>query len=338
MYVISLIQTPSPNRTTSIYFGMAVFCCCRNNGRSNSYKIVEGNSIVTHTKARSAHYDANDGGVDRFVVSDDLVSWDVPYMGYKPVNYTTKNILEDKPVWADPDVSDNEAFSKIKFNILDGSVNRVSFVREYQVVDGVPINPIGRTGVRGRGLLGKWGPNHAADPIVTRWKRGTNGKIIKHQDGRQILEFVAIQRRDTQEWAIPGGMVDANEEVSLTLKREFNEEALNSLEGEQKEQTKKAIKEVFKNGLVIYKGYVDDPRNTDNAWMETVASNFHDEKGTTVGKIPLSAGDDAQAVRWLSIDRPLKLYASHSDFIEKVCVQRKAYFAKTQVNKYTVEI
>ena len=29
-------------------------------------------------------------------------------------------------------------------------------------------NPIGRTGMAGRGLLGKWGPNHAADPIVTR--------------------------------------------------------------------------------------------------------------------------------------------------------------------------
>ena len=24
-----------------------------------------------------------------------------------------------------------------------------------------------------RGLLGKWGPNHAADPVVTRWMPGT---------------------------------------------------------------------------------------------------------------------------------------------------------------------
>ena len=28
--------------------------------------------------------------------------------------------------------------------------------------------------------------------------------------------------------------------------------------------------------------YVDDPRNTDNAWMETVAFNFHDESGDKV--------------------------------------------------------
>lgn len=31
----------------------------------------------------------------------------------------------------------------------------------------VPVNPVGRTGLIGRGHLGRWGPNHAADPIVT---------------------------------------------------------------------------------------------------------------------------------------------------------------------------
>ena len=30
-------------------------------------------------------------------------------------------------------------------------------------------NPMGRTGMIGRGLLGRWGPNHAADPVVTRY-------------------------------------------------------------------------------------------------------------------------------------------------------------------------
>ena len=39
------------------------------------------------------------------------------------------------------------------------------------------------------------------------------------------LQMVAIQRRDTKEWAIPGGMVDAGESVSVTLRREFTEEA-----------------------------------------------------------------------------------------------------------------
>ena len=33
----------------------------------------------------------------------------------------------------------------------------------------------------------------------------------------QVLEFVAIQRRDTGAWAIPGGMVDPGEKVGGTI-------------------------------------------------------------------------------------------------------------------------
>lgn len=49
---------------------------------------------------------------------------------------------------------------------------------------------------------------------------------------RNILEMVAIQRRDNLMWAIPGGMVDPGEKATATLKREFTEEALNSNKGE----------------------------------------------------------------------------------------------------------
>lgn len=45
---------------------------------------------------------------------------------------------------------------------------------------------------------------------------------------RKILQMVAIERLDTKEWAIPGGMVDPGEKVSETVKREFMEEALSS--------------------------------------------------------------------------------------------------------------
>ena len=64
-------------------------------------------------------------------------------------------------------------------------------------------NPIGRTGMIGRGCLGRWGPNHAADPIVTRWKRDGDGKVVM-VGGKPKLEFVAIKRKDTGDWAIPG--------------------------------------------------------------------------------------------------------------------------------------
>lgn len=66
-----------------------------------------------------------------------------------------------------------------KWNKVDGPINRASFSGTYDVVDGLPRNPFGRTGIIGRGLLGRWGPNHAVDPIVTRWKREMSGRIIQ---------------------------------------------------------------------------------------------------------------------------------------------------------------
>ena len=78
-------------------------------------------------------------------------------------------------------------------------MNRASHEGEYLVdSSNRPLNIRGRTGVSGRGVLGKWGPNHAADPVVTRWKLNELGEKVVHEtSGKPILEFVCIQRRDT---------------------------------------------------------------------------------------------------------------------------------------------
>merc|ERR1712226_594945 len=156
--------------------------------------------------------------------------------------------------------------------------------------------------------------------IVTRWKRTENGDILKDRESEKpILQFVSIQRRDTGEWAIPGGMVDPGETVSTTVIREFMEEAMDST-GEGKnniEEFEEMVGKFFANGKEIFSGYVDDPRNTDNAWMETVAFLFHDESGSTIGKFDLKAGDDAKALKWTDISSDVELYASHALFVEK---------------------
>ena len=74
------------------------------------------------------------------------------------------------------------------------------------------------------------------------------------------------------------------------------EEALDSTtaSGDKKREMEAMVDSFFKRGEEIYKGYVDDPRNTDNAWMETVAFLFHDGAGDEIGKFELRAGDDAQ--------------------------------------------
>ncbi len=38
----------------------------------------------------------------------------------------------------------------------------------YKLDNGLPVNPFGRTGLRGRGSLPRWGPNHYLMLIITR--------------------------------------------------------------------------------------------------------------------------------------------------------------------------
>ena len=61
-------------------------------------------------------------------------------------------------------------------------------------------------------------------------------------------------------------MQDPNEVGVATLVREFKEEAGNVSDAERS-KFDAMVDELFRdsNGRVIYRGYVDDPRNTDNA-------------------------------------------------------------------------
>ena len=84
---------------------------------------------------------------------------------------------------------------------------------------------------------------------------------------KPILQFVCILRKDTREYAIPGGMVEKKEKVTDTLQREFHEETLNfpDMNERDKQRLLATIKDVFENGGIrIYCGYVDDPRYAES--------------------------------------------------------------------------
>lgn len=80
------------------------------------------------------------------------------------------------------------------------------------------------------------------------------------------------------------------------------------------------------HGKEIYSGYVDDPRNTDNAWIETTAYNFHDEIGEFLGGMHFEAGDDAKGVCWLDIDKNMILYANHREMVGNVAAMHAAHW------------
>eukprot|EP00035_Acanthoeca_spectabilis_P013128 m.238780 g.238780 ORF g.238780 m.238780 type:complete len:374 (-) comp15810_c0_seq2:117-1238(-) len=279
---------------------------------------------LPHVNARTSPYTRSD--VHRMKVPDDQLSWeaetDAPY---DPPHYDAPSVLQSPP-WADP-VSP----AGLVFNAVDAvhQIDRTSYEGEYAIdpVRKLPLNPRGRTGLRGRGLLGRYGPNHAADPVITRWMRDDCGAMLLTPAGLPRLEFVAIKRNDTGEWAIPGGMVDPGENISATLKREFGEETMASLElpSDQLDELKENLDRVLKDGVVVYRGYVDDHRNTDNAWMETTCVNFHDETGASTRPFKLAAGDDAGDVAWTPFYEEMPLYATHTVFLSLINEMRVSW-------------
>ncbi len=70
---------------------------------------------------------------------------------------------------------------------------------------GYPKNPMGRTGVRGRGALMRYGPNKEIMAIVTRWKKTKNRPI--YVERRKLLEFIAVKDPLTGSSIIPGDKI-----------------------------------------------------------------------------------------------------------------------------------
>ena len=82
---------------------------------------------------------------------------------------------------------------------------------------------------------------------------------IDANDERASAAMVAVQRADTGEWAIPGGMVEAGQVVSAQVKKEFEEECFAGDSKEHGEENRKRLEWIFHRGVEVYRGYVDDP-------------------------------------------------------------------------------
>jgi ADP-ribose pyrophosphatase YjhB (NUDIX family) len=175
-----------------------------------------------------------------------------------------------------------------------------------------PRNPVGPTGLRGRGLLGNWGANQASDPLITRLN------LAQRSESNPLgVEFLMIKRLDNGQWALPGGML---ERANGALPKGPMKQALTELF----EESGLDLEGTFdRDSQLIYAGYVDDPRNTDNAWMESSVFHLHltEALRMTIGERKLNAlaaGDDAGAAKWAPVGGLdyLKLFASHRKFVD----------------------
>ncbi|XP_075440723.1 transient receptor potential cation channel subfamily M member 2-like, partial [Ascaphus truei] len=69
----------------------------------------------------------------------------------------------------------------------------------------------------------------------------------------------------------------------------------------------------------VLRGYLDDPRNTDNAWVETRAVNLHlESKGDLDSLIKnLQDSGSERSLLWLLVDRRIALYANEKEILQR---------------------
>nr|XP_027784898.1 transient receptor potential cation channel subfamily M member 2 isoform X6 [Marmota flaviventris] len=176
---------------------------------------------------------------------------------------------------------------------------------------------MGRTGLRGRGSLSCFGPNHALHPVVTRWRRNQDGAICR-KSIKKMLEVLVVKRPLPELWALPGGSREPGEKLPQKLKQILRQESW------------PAVEDLLQQGVEVYKGYVDDPRNTDNAWIETVAISVHfqDHNDVELKRLNsyLHARDPGVSIRWQVVDRRIPLYANHKTILQKAAALFGAHY------------
>ncbi|CAF4724464.1 unnamed protein product [Rotaria sp. Silwood1] len=199
----------------------------------------------------------------------------------------------------------------------------------------IPMNPMGRTGVRGRGALIRWGPNKSIMAVITRWKthRGQFAII----DGQRILEALVFKDKYTNDWRLPGGKILGVESSYGAVCRSFNKFAFKDYDSEYSLSVQeKDMIEYFQSfarlpfstaeptgfdSRMVYRGYIDDLRNTDNAWVEAEIWNFHYDSDTPFPNLRT----DGMAI-WKDVTNNSRGFLIQSSILREIARIHDAYF------------
>jgi ADP-ribose pyrophosphatase len=229
----------------------------------------------------------------RFPVPDALTDWRVEFPGYAPVMHDAPRAESPKAKpgdYADP-ADPNEV------NWQGRSSHTGPILRDMY---GYPLNPLGRTGIApGRGKLNAWGPTKAVDAIVT----------YTTESGETAL--LVIVRTDNGKTGLPAGKLNVNSQ------NEVIESTVAAAGRETLEETGAALD--FADAREVYSGYADDERNTDNAWMETVALHKHLSQEAASQLVLAAQEADASQPQWRVItpELLLSLNANNGDVVRR---------------------
>uniref|UniRef100_A0A6G3MHH4 Putative nudix hydrolase 6 (Trinotate prediction) n=1 Tax=Henneguya salminicola TaxID=69463 RepID=A0A6G3MHH4_HENSL len=119
-------------------------------------------------------------------------------------------------------------------------------------------------------------------------------------------------------------MVDNGEMLEQAMIRESVEEVLNLSDSEEVEKGMKWLQRNIPKGIDIYKGYVCDERNTDNAWIETCVRACLETQEDKID-FPFKAGTDADDAFWTKVSHN-STHMHHKDILQSFCDRIGAKF------------
>ncbi|KFD46508.1 hypothetical protein M513_12622 [Trichuris suis] len=181
--------------------------------------------------------------------------WSVQNYTYNAKPWNEKCRFSD----CDPDIN-SPGFAP-KFNKIDGKVNRrrIKACGEnltYEVSDGFPLNPAGRTGLTGRGMLPRYGPNHMMS-VMFLWEKGDSKVIVLKRSGKTSYAdgFLTGYVSDPKEQPFPDVHLEL---IKKSLKKRHKD----------KEKVNKILRNAKKRFVKLMGGSVPSGLETDHAWVE----------------------------------------------------------------------
>ncbi|KHJ46705.1 hypothetical protein D918_03029 [Trichuris suis] len=176
-------------------------------------------------------------------------AWNLDYFNY------VGTLWKSPCYWDECDGAFSDHNFNPAFNKVDGKVDRRRAktkcgIPTYLVRSGLPLNPEGRTGYSGRGVLPRWGPNHLVKILLIWKQRGARFTIWRNGPDNFLSGFV-----DDLSSGYPKSIRDDFDEI---LRR------ANISEPERKKLLHKSEKTLKK----VISGSMPHSWNTDNAWVE----------------------------------------------------------------------
>ncbi|CAF1577174.1 unnamed protein product [Rotaria sp. Silwood1] len=309
---------------------------CRKHYNQQQMKIllnhlsIKESFLPIHRYCRKGFYPGT--SIQRQQINDDQVPWSIDLSNYNPSYYTQTLLINDTNE-IDPEIiSKNFMWNTfdINYNVDRRTANPIG----YYLIDknGYPLNPLGRTGLYGRGELKRWAVNYQIHLVIMC---GTN----EIKSGQEIFKYIMEKPKINDDYyrllstSTTGTNMNA---IKKTLKlylsniyRKWNN--FNNNKNEIK------INEIIEHLTFVSTAYIDDPKNTDNAWLETsiccyiqtninkiVSSNLNIDLNELFPNELIT--NEKITYTWHQVTRTSKILDSEHDVIKLIAKRYNAYW------------